>query len=267
MLWLAPARPCIRCGFGLPAGLVCQLDSAENFFLAFSFSLCSCLVMNEPLSINERFAMSLEGLCRAVAARIAGGAMLAWMIVAVWGRIRRVERDFLALLARYQAGRLRVRGQALGGASHVGAPHVSASHDPAPPQRGALETLEGAAARHAGDAAVLPRRFGWLLPLAGYQAVNFASQIRHMLEDAQIQQLLAASAQARRILAPLCEMLGLERDLLRGPVVRAGAHRVAARVGAARRPACRPALPPERIPLSRSILAAARRDGFAKRGG
>ena len=237
--------------------LLCRLDRVENFFLAFSFSLCFFVAMNEPLSINERFAMSLEGLCRAVAARIAGGAMLAWMIVAVWGRIRRVERDFLALLARYQAGRLRVRGQA----------HVVAQRDPARRRDGVLETLEGAAARRAGDTAVLPRRFGWLLPLAGYQAVNFASQIRHMLEDAQIQQLLAASAQARRILAPLCEMLGLERDLLRGPVARAGAHSVAARVGAARRPAFRPALPPEQIPLSRSILAAARRDGFAKRGG
>jgi hypothetical protein len=207
--------------------------------------------MNQAvIPIPERFAMSLEGLCRAVAARIAGGAMVAWMIVAVWARIRRVERDFLALLARFQAGRLVVRKAwvrpVVANAPVTGAGHVDSAIEP---RRGGADWRR------------LPRRFAWLLPLVPGEAANFASQIRFTLEDPAVQALLEVSPRARRILAPLCQMLGIERSVLR----KAAAVAVKAPVLRTVRKRRRAPAVVERIVLSPEIMAAARKDGFGKR--
>jgi len=67
---------------------------------------------------------------------------------------------------------------------------------------------------------MLPRRFGWLLPLVPCEAANRASQLRHLLGEPEMQALLGASPQARRVLAPLCRMLGIEAALLTGGVAR-----------------------------------------------
>ena len=69
-----------------------------------------------PLSVAERFVMTLEGLYRAVAARSAisvlvgrGTEVLAGVLItAICQRVRRVERQIVRMLALYQAGRLRV---------------------------------------------------------------------------------------------------------------------------------------------------------------
>jgi hypothetical protein len=215
------------------------------------------------ISLPARLAMTLDRLGRAVAARIAGGAMMAWMIVAVWTRIRRAERDILALLARFQAGKLRAGKPGAGRLRSVG----PGARPPAVALAGEaeLEARRPALSGVAADARRLPRRFGWLIPLAGFDAVNYGTQLRATLEDPQMQALLACSRQARRILAPLCLMLGVERAVLQGPVL-------PPRVLAARKTRAqgqsdtqRPAGPAERIMLSREILAAARRDGFGKR--
>jgi hypothetical protein len=153
------------------------------------------------LTISERVAVTLEGLCKAVAARIKGGAMSAVMIVLVWTRIRRIEGKFQKLLARFRAGRLRAR--------------PAVARGPGTREGG---TREGGAreggGRKGGAPAGVPRHFGWLLQAVPYEAAGFASQLRHMLAEPEMVALLRASPQARRVLAPLCRMLAIEASLL-----------------------------------------------------
>ena len=182
--------------------------------------------MNTKPTALDRFVLSLDGLCRAVAGRIAGRAMSAVMIVLVWQRVRRVQREILGLLARFRTGRLRARtGRRAGG------------------------TLRAVRRK----AIALPRRFGWLLPMVPHEAACFAGQVRSVLAEDEMVALLAASAQARRVLAPVCRMLGIEAGVL-GPVGPVRVRRV-------RGPA---AVPESGRPLPAAVLAAARRDGFGK---
>jgi hypothetical protein len=111
---------------------------------------------------------------------------------------------------------------------------------------------------------VLPRRFAWLVRLVGYQAAGYGCQLRVILEQPEMVELLQASPQAGRILRPLCRMLAVETALLRprpaGSVVVAEvAPVVKVRV---RRP--RAPIDWGRIPLPRGVLSAARRQGFGK---
>ena len=135
----------------------------------------------------ERLALSLDGLARCVAARIVARVMSAAMIVLVCARVRRAERDIRGLLARFQAGRLRVSA----------VPRVG----------------RGGGGRNGPR--VLPSRFGWLLALAPGEAACFAGQIRAVLAEPDMEALIALSPQARRVLGPVCRMLGIEREVLR----------------------------------------------------
>jgi hypothetical protein len=152
-----------------------------------------------PLSVSERFATTLEWLYRAVAARSFREAMATGMILLVCGRIRRVERRIQVLLARFQAGLL---------------PVARISRTGLTPAR-ATRTGGGERTDAAAVAAVrLPRSFGWLLALVPCDAANLGSQLRHTLGDPEMLGLLAASAEARRILAPVCRMLAIEKEVL-----------------------------------------------------
>ena len=153
--------------------------------------------------------MTLDGLCRAVAARIdprqVGGPLAAALIQIIWTRIRRAEGKLQALLVRFQAGRLRV--------VTVRRPVVRARVQTraCTVPRGPTATLPRS------PTAKLPRGFAWLLPMVPCHAANFSSQLRVLLAEPEMMALLQASAQARRVLAPLCRMLGIEAPV---PVVR-----------------------------------------------
>jgi len=134
------------------------------------------------ISVADRFATSLEGLGRAVAARVVAGVMGAAMILLIWQRVRGVDRRIRGLLARLQAGRLVVR------------------EVPRP-----LRGVRAARVARPG----LPRGFGWLLQLVPGEAACFAGQIRGLLAEPEMAGLIAASPQARRVLGPLCRMLGI----------------------------------------------------------
>ena len=113
---------------------------------------------------------------------------------------------------------------------------------------------------------VLPRRFGWLVRLVLYQAAGYGCQLRVILEQPEMVELLQASPQAVRILRPLCRMLGVEAALLR-PRPAGEAEIVAADVVAVAKVRVRkPRVPIDwgRIPLPRGVLSAARRQGFGK---
>ncbi len=130
----------------------------------------------QTLTITDRLVLSLDGLCRAVAARAAGRAMAEWMIIMVWQRVRRVRIQMERLLLRFQQGRLPVRRSPRSGGRRTSRPR---------------------------SAQVLPRGFAWLLPMVPSEAACFAGQIRTVLADPEMVALLEAAPQARRLLAPL----------------------------------------------------------------
>ena len=143
------------------------------------------------------------------------------------------------LVARFQAGRLWRRA----------------------PRAGAVEAAGRLPAEVAptGVARIWPGRFAWLVRAASYQAAGYGCQLRYILEQPEMVELLKASSQAARILRPVCRMLAIETSLLRPgavvpePVVRVVKPRVR-----------KPRVPIDwgRIPLPRGVLSAARRQGY-----
>jgi hypothetical protein len=169
------------------------------------------------------------------------------LILLICQRVRRVEGRIVRMLARFQAGRLRVSATTrVGGGSLAGT-------------------------RVVGGAAQLPRGFAWLLPLVPCAAANYAAQLRITLATPEMVALLAAAPQARRVLGPLCRMLGIEASVLgaavAGPadgVVSDGVKAVTPRERTM--PVRKTRTPADwgRIPLPRGVLAAARRDRSLK---
>jgi len=137
-------------------------------------------------SAPARFALVIDGLYRAVAARIAARTITAALITLICGRLRRIDTQLQALIARFRAGTLRVV---------VATPR----HAPVPPRP------------------ALPSGFGWLLPLVPCEAACHASQLRAVLAEPEMAALIAATPQAARLLRPLCRVLGLEPALLTPP--------------------------------------------------
>ncbi len=154
-----------------------------------------------PLSVTDRFSLSIDGLLRAVAARIAGGRMEAAMILVIWTRIKRIETRVLALVAAIRAGRDR------GG--WVLEPRVAGTR---------AEAENAPSSQRLPVWPRLPRGFAWLLGLVPYEAAGFASQLRHLLGDPEMVALLAGTPRLGKIMRPLCRMLGIEAELL-SPVV------------------------------------------------
>ena len=133
-----------------------------------------------------------SGVCRAVTACLGGLGRPAILspdfVMACYERVNRGRVRLLALMERVRTGRVKVLA---GRAAAVVMP-------------------AGSARVAAGCGIVLPRRFGWLVHLVGYQAAGHASQLAHLLGDPEMVALVRDVPQARRILAPLCRMLGVK---------------------------------------------------------
>ncbi len=133
--------------------------------------------------VTTPFGLILDGLCRVLAAHAARNPAMVPLILILWGRLRRTVARFAVLVEAFQAGRL-----------------------PAP-------RAGGPAPRGAGTAPPrpwphLPDGFGWLIRRVPGTSV-FGSQLRHLLTDPDMAALVAASPGARRMLRPLCRMLGI----------------------------------------------------------
>jgi hypothetical protein len=138
-------------------------------------------------------AQITSGVCRAVAACVGGSGrpqiLPADMIVLVWQRVKTAETRLLALMERVRLGRQRL--------SVV---------------RAARAVVGRADGEPAGRVVVaLPRRFGWLVAMVGPTAAVRGSQLAHLLDDPEMVALVRDVPQARRLLAPLCRMLGVEK--------------------------------------------------------
>ena len=106
-----------------------------------------------------------------------------------------------------------------------------------------------------------PRRFGWLVRAATYQAAGYGAQLREILQQPEMVELLKAAPQAGRILRPVCRMLAIETALLQPGVVKP--EPVKREVKPRLR---RPRQPRDlgRIPLPRGVLTAMRRRRFCQ---
>jgi hypothetical protein len=144
-----------------------------------------------PLAAGERFARIVAALCLAVAAR--GGARAAApvagaLVVAIWGRLRRLAGRFARVLGRPRA-RARVPARATAPRRVPGRP-ASRRLAASPPLR-------------------LPRRPGWLLRLVPEAAVQ-AAQLRDLLAEPELAARLASEPGLGRLLRPLFRSLGVD---------------------------------------------------------
>ena len=117
----------------------------------------------------------------AIAVVAARERALTVLLVAVWGRIGQISTRLERLIALWRAGML-------------------------PKPRAWRGRVPGTAPRTINS--VLPRVPAWLL-VAVRQAAPFGARLESMLSEAECEAFLAAAPQARRLLRPLCRMLGV----------------------------------------------------------
>ena len=158
--------------------------------------------------------------------------------VAIWSRVKRFERRFLALYAEWKAGTLpQARGVRAAATPHPGPPPqggreagangaggAAATPHPDPPPQGGREKSGAEAAFDPGahDAAsfewakqrpvsVLPRTFRWLQGMLPISAGTIASGLSSLIDNhPEMKAFVAEVPQAGRMLRPICEMAGLK---------------------------------------------------------
>jgi hypothetical protein len=138
--------------------------------------------------LSDRLALTLGGLCRAIAARCAGRdaaiTVARPLLILLWSRLNRTVLRFASLAARAAAGRLAAPRPRLARPAPVSPP------SPRPRPR------------------VPAVGFAWLVRLVPGTAA-YGSQLQHLLATPEMTALLATAPQAGRILRPLCRMLGV----------------------------------------------------------
>jgi len=185
-----------------------------------------------PLSPYQTLPLVLRALRGAVGGWGVRGLLGQLLMMLLYRRLGEICGKFERLVARFQAKRLWQR---------------------APGVRSGARSVGKTGAR------IWPGRFGWLVRAASYQAAGYGAQVREVLGQPEMVELLKASPQAVRILRPVCRMLAIETALLRPgmvvpePVVRVAKPRL-------RKP--RTPIDFGRIPLPRGVLTAARRRRF-----
>ena len=115
-----------------------------------------------------------------------------------------------------------------------------------------------------GAARVWPGRFGWLVRAASWQAAGYGSQLRTVLVQPEMVELLRACPQAGRILRPVCRALGIETAVLRPLAEGEVAPAVVVRQVKARVRKPRVEVDFGRIPLPRGVLSWVRRERSRK---
>ncbi len=103
------------------------------------------------------------------------------LLVLVWNRLTRTYQRFERLVAHWRAGTLPA---------------------PRPSRAGAIRVRKAATPR-------LPTNRIWLIDLTRGPAAIAASQLRHLMNDAELRQFLTECPRAGRLLRPLAQMLGI----------------------------------------------------------
>ena len=147
------------------------------------FLFCS-MSSTIPLPVTDRFALIIEDLLNAVAARRRFG-LSGLLIIAIWSRLRRIAARFAVLATGIRIGKA-----------------------PAPRRR----VSRPASSRPKSPLPIwlrLPNGFAWLVRLVPHEAADFGSQLTHLLTDPEMIALVSAHPETGRVLRPLCRMLGV----------------------------------------------------------
>lgn len=145
-----------------------------------------------PESISDRFALIIDLLCLRLQGRHPNGRTLPGflagpVLLLVHTALRRIARQFAAIIARLEAGTLRPR---------------SPSAEP----RKRPETRKPRSAwPHR-----LPNTPNWLLKLF-QPSTHAAGDLYNLFHHPELQALLVAAPQLRRILRPLCTMFDIDQ--------------------------------------------------------
>ena len=138
----------------------------------------------QPTTPIENVATFVRALGAAVVAMMGGNRLANPVIGAIIDRIRICQHRFLRLIAHLAAGTWKPR-------RYHGRKPAAAAARPRQPS-------------------LLPRHFGWLLPLV-QDAIGHGGQLQSLLQDPAMLALLAqAPVQMARVFRPLCWMLRLE---------------------------------------------------------
>jgi len=138
--------------------------------------------------------LNLFAVIRALRGAVAGWGLLgSALILLLHRRLGGICGQMERLSQRFLAGRLWRRGARLAAGARAAA-------DCGP---GSVASL------------TFPYRFGWLVRLMAYRAAVYGGQLREILGQPEMVELLIAAPQAARILRPLCRMLAVETSLLR----------------------------------------------------
>jgi hypothetical protein len=163
--------------------------------MSFSYSLPP-----QPTTLTGRFQATIRALVTALEGRSA--VMLFAFRMLISRRIIDRAREVVRLIEALRAGTLLTRRSPAPGLTRM---------------RRTLDDAEPGAAA-AGPKAVLPRGFGWLLPLVPCQAACCGAGLLNLLEDPEMAELLAASPRLVRTLKPLCRMLGVRMPKVPAPI-------------------------------------------------
>ncbi len=139
-----------------------------------------------PLAPADSFALIIESLCKVIGRRgdwrLGPACLPGQLLVHIWNRLHGIARRFRERITRNAANPI-----------------------PAPPR---LRKQRPGRPRKPDP---LPRHYAWLLRLIQETAFG-GSQFCHFLTDPEVATLLAQDPQLRRILRPLCHILGVRRD-------------------------------------------------------
>jgi hypothetical protein len=137
------------------------------------------------LTLSDRFASIIEGLCRALTTQGRDSRLCGPLLTLLYQRLCRTRTRFTALAARVRDGRLPAVAPAR---SRVG------SRRPTPP-----------------PAVRLPRQFGWIVRTVPQPWLigHWRGLLEGMLEDPELAAVIAVAPQMGRELRPLCRMLAI----------------------------------------------------------
>ncbi len=134
-----------------------------------------------PASPLARLLLIIDALCAAIAARGAGGALTTPLLFLLWRRLRRIATRATNVAARLAAG----------APLPAPRPRTASPRAPRPPPLR------------------LPGGYAWLVRVCPATA-GHGSQLHYLLTDPEVAPLLS-SPSLRRMLNPLCQMLGIPK--------------------------------------------------------
>jgi len=133
-----------------------------------------------PNSPVERLVRMLDELCAVIAARRAGGVLTVPLFFLLWRRVRHTAVKAIKLAARIAAGV---------------PPRIARPRTTPRPSRPPILRL--------------PREFAWIVKVVPGTAV-YGIQLEHLLAQPELAPLVA-DARFRRLINPLCQLLGIPK--------------------------------------------------------